>query len=100
MGWGKYLGLGVDEAERGFEKLFKKLKVEELLGGLIGGELLSGPDAIEGSEPDPLPIPDPPIGYGTAGEGARSKKKFKSGRGGSILAGALTPKNIGKQILG
>ena len=51
---------------------------------------------------EPLPIPDAPIAMGTEGEAAitTEKKLVKSGRGGTILTGALVPKNIGKRILG
>ena len=50
----------------------------------------------------PLAIPDPPIAYGMEGEGAYSsrRKSIKSGRGGTILAGPLSPGNVGKKILG
>ena len=51
---------------------------------------------------EPLPIPDAPIAMGTEGEAAitTDNKLVKSGRGGTILTGALVPKNIGKRILG
>ena len=52
-------------------------------------------------EPDPLPIPDPPIVGGQPGEGATAQKRklIVSGRRGTILTGQLTPKKIGKKGL-
>ena len=86
------------------KKFGKKVKREVFRGGILDkhssiSKMIRGPEA---PVPDPLPIPDPPIVQGTPGEGAgsRRKKLVKSGRGGSILAGSLTPKNIGKRILG
>ncbi len=53
-------------------------------------------------KPAPLPKPDPPIAQGQPGEAVTDvRNKFiKSGRGGSILTGALVPKNVGKRTLG
>ena len=85
-------------------KKFSGKAVKELTrGGILDKDGLFG-DVFgqDAPEPDPLPIPDPPIVQGTAGEGStsRRRKSIKSGRGGSILAGSLTPRNIGKRILG
>jgi len=64
-------------------------------------EMTEVPSASDAGS-DPLPIPDAPIGSGTPGEGSlyQKRKIVKSGRGGTILTGALVPKNIGKRILG
>jgi len=51
-------------------------------------------------EPDPLPLPEAPVGAGTAGEGSVDKKKLKSGRGGTIIAGPLKPNTGKKRLLG
>ena len=53
-------------------------------------------------KPEPLPKPDAPIAMGTAGEAETNIKQrlVKAGRGGTILAGPLSPSNIGKKTLG
>ena len=52
-------------------------------------------------EPDPLPLPEAPVGPGTPGESdTRNKKLIKSGRGGTIIAGPLSPSTKKKRLLG
>jgi len=51
-------------------------------------------------EPDPLPLPEAPVGTGTAGEDPQNKKLVKSGRGGDIIAGPLSPSTKKKRLLG
>ena len=53
--------------------------------------------------PQPLPEPEPPVAIPETGEGQVTKTKaaVKGGRGGTILAGQMTPANIQKKkILG
>ena len=68
------------------------------------GKMILGGDEIDSASSDagPLPIPDAPIGSGSPGEGSlyQKRKIVKSGRGGTILTGALVPQNVGKRILG
>ena len=73
-------------------------QVLDALGNIINPPTPGG----DGGDAGPLPIPDPPIAYGMEGEGAYSsrRKSIKSGRGGTILAGPLSPGNVGKKILG
>ena len=52
-------------------------------------------------KPDPLPLPEAPVGPGTPGESdTRNKKLMKSGRGGTIIAGPLRPNTGKKRLLG
>ena len=54
-------------------------------------------------ETQPLPEPLPPVAIGEKGEAEITKRgtAIKAGRGGTILAGELTPEKIGKKrILG
>lgn len=54
-------------------------------------------------ETPPLPDPEPPVAIPETGEAEITKRgmKIKAGRGGTILAGQLTPTKIGrKEILG
>ena len=61
-----------------------------------------GPTGVmdEPKKPAPLPLPEAPVGAGTAGEGSVDKKKLKSGRGGTIIAGPLRPNTGKKRLLG
>ena len=110
-----------DDVEDEFKRTTKKLSKEaKRLGQQVGdvadksldilmtpgplGKMMMGDD-IDSASSDaagPLAIPDPPIAYGMEGEGAYSsrRKSIKSGRGGTILAGPLSPGNVGKKILG
>lgn len=52
---------------------------------------------------EPLPPPEPPLGVPETGTGevTRQKHMIRGGRGGTILAGQLTPERVGKKrILG
>lgn len=79
-----------------------------VLAGAIGAGLYAHEDSKKQAKraakkaEEALPKPDPPIVQGKEGDAtqSRTRKFIKSGRGGSILAGSLTPKNIGKQTLG
>lgn len=53
-------------------------------------------------KPDPLPPPEPPTAPGMPGEAVDTirSRLLKSGRGGSILAGPLRPKAVGRKLLG
>jgi len=60
------------------------------------GSIFSKPE-----KPDPLPLPEAPVGPGTPGESdTRNKKLMKSGRGGTIIAGPLRPNTGKKRLLG
>lgn len=86
------------------KKVFKEFKrfQKQILGeakrpGTLVRQILSP----ELPEPDPLPIPDPPIVQGQPGTAASALKRklIKAGRGGTILTGQLTPKKTGKKRL-
>lgn len=53
-------------------------------------------------KPKPLPPPEPPIAPGSEGQAAEDirNKNIKAGRGGTILAGPLSPRTQKKRLLG
>ena len=90
-----------NQADREISRVIDKT-IEEV-GRLSPANILGLNKGLEaGGDAGPLPIPDAPIAYGMEGEGAFSgkRKSIKSGRGGTILAGPLSPGNVGKKILG
>ena len=91
-----------DVADKGAEEYVRLQK--DLLNPLdwLGDQINPPTPGGDGGDAGPLPIPDAPIGSGSPGEGSlyQKRKIVKSGRGGTILTGALVPQNVGKRILG